>query len=520
MAEQAAKALEAAEELRKKGDLLAARARAAHAVLLDVACMNAGRGGGQVAEKAPAAIGEINADLLKKWTKDHKVFEKRLDLVLRDVSLLEACKAVTEAVGVKRLPIQPVPGSAEDAAAVSRRAEIRITYLDLRGATVAQALDWLTRPERLTWWLAGGTVQVTSARRGPVASPWVYDVSAIAMPSAKEISEIKDHKKRLERVREDAERFLKAVRDRLGAPDGSVVWYAPTQVLVFGDARRHEKAAGLLADLADPKAAMEGDLADLHTVTSARAEVRTPVLAKLSAAREKGRVLGAIEEYTWRLLADAAAGRADDEALTHLRVAWADEAIADLATNPAAAPVLLRSAWALTVASESVKDEAIAALAHQARTRSQPCRKHVLEVLEKSPQDVPAGLGLLYAALTTRSDVTDVRKDAERLLVESEGGELPSPAAALRLLADALLKPAEETDAEALGTWIRTGPRGVRGPDLVVLTALACRRAGGEAWRTFRAEARPLLGDQPLPGGVAVLVGRLARPDGRLTAAR
>jgi len=520
VAEQAAKALEAAEELRKKGDLLAARARAAHAVLLDVACMNSGRGGGQVSEKALAAIGEIHADLLKKWTEDHKVFEKRLDLVLRDVSLLEACKAVTEAVGAKRLPIQPVPGSAEDAAAVTQRDDVRITYLDLRGATVAQALDWLTRPERLTWWVAGGTVQVTSARRGPVASPWVYDVSAIAMPSAKEISEIKDHKKRLERVREDAERFLKAVRNHLGAPDGSVVWYAPTQVLIFGDAKRHEKAAGLLADLADPKAAMEGDLADLHKTTSARAEVRKDTLAKLSAAREKGRVLGAINNYTWRLLADAAAGRADDEALTHLRVAWADEAIKDLATNPAAAPILLRSAWALTVASDRLKNKDLTTLAHQARTRSAPCRDQVLEVLAKSPQDAQAGIGLLYAALTTRNDVRDLAKDAERLLIETEGGELPSPAAALRLLAAALLKPAEDADAKALGEWIRTGPRGVRGPDLVVLTALACRRAGGEAWRTFRAEARPLLGDQPLPGGVAVLVGRLARPDVRLTSAR
>ena len=520
VAEQAAKALEAAEELREKGDLLAARARAAHACLLDMACMNSGRGGGQVAEKALTAIEEINEKLLEAWTKDHKVFEKRLDLVLRDVSLLEACKAVTEAVGAKVLPIQPVPGSAEDAAAVTRRDEVRVTYLDLRGATVAQALDWLTQPERLTWWLAGGTVQVVSARRGPVAAPWVYDVSAIAMPSAKEISEIKDHKKRLEHIGEDADRFLKAVREHLAAPDHAVVWYAPTQVLIFGDAKRHEQAAKLFADLADPKAALEGDLADLHKITSTRAEVRKDTLDKLQSAREKGRVLSPLAEYSWRLLADAAAGRLDDEALTHLRVAWRDEAIDDLATNPATAPVLLRSAWALTIASHGVKDEALAALAHTARTRSEPARKLVLETLEKAPQNVQAGLGLLYAALTTRSDVIDVRKDAMRVLVETDGGELPSPAAAIRILAGTLLKPAEEIDAKALGKLIRTGPQGVRGPDLVVLTALACRRGGGEAWRTFRAEARPLLGDQPLPGSVAVLVGRLAEPGPAIALAR
>ena len=546
VSEQAAKTLQAADELHKKGDLLAARARAMHAFLLDVACMNAGRGGGQVAEKAIAAIGEINAALLKNWTKDLKgtrerpdgdeangsvrqvrqiattgpsALEKRLDLVLRDVSLLEACKAVTEAVGVKVLPIQLVPGSAEDAADVTRRDEVRVTYLDLRGATVAQALDWLTQPERLTWWLAGGTVQVVSARRSHVPSPWVYDVSDIALPSAKEIGEIKDHKKRIEAVQKDAETFLKAVREHLEAPDHAVVWYTPAQVLVFGNAKRHERAAKLLADLADPKASLEADLADLHKTTSARAEARKDVLAKLQEAREKGRLLASLAEYSWRLLAEAAAGNLDDEALTHLTVAWRQEAIKDLAKNEAAAPVLLRSAWALTRASDHVKGDALAKLAHEARTRSEPARRRVMETLEKSPQHVQAGVGLLYAALTTRNDVMDVRKEAGRLLLQGDAAKLPSPVAALRTLAAALLKPAEATDAKALGKLTLTGSRGVRGSDMVVLTALACRRAGGEAWRTFRAEARPILGDQPLPGSVVVLVGRLTRPDLRLASA-
>ena len=518
VAEQAAKDLEAAKELREKGDLLAARARAAHAFLLDISM--AGGGGGNVSQEALAAIGEINEQLLEDWAKDHKVFETRLDLVLRDVSLAEACKAVTEAVGVKVLPVHLVPGSAEDAAAATRRAEARVPYLDLRGATVAQALDWLTQPERLTWWLEGGAVRIASARRSPVAAPWVYDVSGIAMPSAKEISEIKDHEKRLELIHEDAQAFLKAVREHLGAPDHAVIWYAPTQVLVFGDAKRHAKAANLFADLADPKVAFDGHLPDLHKTTSARAEVRTPVLEKLRAAREKGRVLAAIRAYTWRLLADAAAGRVDDQALTHLRVAWQDPGVDDLATHEAAALPLLRSAWALTEAGDLTKDDAVRKLAHTARTRSAPARTQVIERLEKTPHDLQAAEGLLYAALTTRNDVLDVRDDALRLLAARDDQKLPSPMAAVRLLAEALLKPADAADAKALGEALLAGPRCLRGPDLVVFAALACRRAGGEAWRTFRAEARPLLGDQPLPGGVAVFVGRLDRPDVRVTSAR
>ncbi|MEA3366794.1 MAG: hypothetical protein U9R68_01625, partial [Planctomycetota bacterium] len=350
--------------------------------------------------------------------------------------------------------------------------------------------------------------------------PWVYDVSDIALPSAKDIGEIKDQKKRIEAVQKDAETFLKAVRNHLKAPDYAAVWYTPAQVLVFGDAKRHERAAKLFDDLADPKAALEGNLADLHKTTAARAEARKDVLAKLQEAREKGRLLASLAEYSWRLLAEAAAGNLDDEALTHLTVAWRQDEIKDLAKNEAAAPVLLRSAWALTGASDNLKGNALVAkLAHRARVQSEPARRRVMETLEKSPQHVQAGVGLLYAALTTRNDVMDIHNEASRLLVQGDAAKLPPPVAALRTLAAALLKPADEADAKALGKLTLTGASGVRGPDMVVLTALACRRAGGEAWRTFRAEARPILGGQPLPGSVVVLVGRLTRPDLRLASA-
>jgi hypothetical protein len=43
----------------------------------------------------------------------------------------------------------------------------------------------------------------------------------------------------------------------------------------------------------------------------------------------------------------------------------------------------------------------------------------------------------------------------------------------------------------------------------VALLALACRRAGGDQWEQFRAASRDLLGSQPLPGELVVLVNRL-----------
>jgi len=48
------------------------------------------------------------------------------------------------------------------------------------------------------------------------------------------------------------------------------------------------------------------------------------------------------------------------------------------------------------------------------------------------------------------------------------------------------------------------------GEDAVVLVAMACRKAGGEAWRTFRAESQQTLGRQPLSGTVVVLISRLS----------
>jgi hypothetical protein len=53
----------------------------------------------------------------------------------------------------------------------------------------------------------------------------------------------------------------------------------------------------------------------------------------------------------------------------------------------------------------------------------------------------------------------------------------------------------------------------------VTLAALACKQAGGELWEKFRGESRDMLGGQPLPGEVVVLVNRLALPGVSLTTA-
>ena len=82
---------------------------------------------------------------------------------------------------------------------------------------------------------------------------------------------------------------------------------------------------------------------------------------------------------------------------------------------------------------------------------------------------------------------------------------------ALYVVHDALLAPDGKADANSLVELLRTQPDQLRGDDMVVLTALACRRAGGDAWRAFRENSRDLLGKQPLSGGVVTLVNNLSK---------
>jgi hypothetical protein len=71
-----------------------------------------------------------------------------------------------------------------------------------------------------------------------------------------------------------------------------------------------------------------------------------------------------------------------------------------------------------------------------------------------------------------------------------------------------LLNEAGTIDVGQLARLATTGDGA--GEDVTVLLALACRRAGGDAWTAFRAQLGELLGQQPLPGSVVVLVNRLS----------
>jgi hypothetical protein len=143
-----------------------------------------------------AAIGTPGAAERKSWVKATPDLDKRLDWVLRDRSLAEALDAVAKSAGLT----VNAPGCLDDAQAVAGHDAARATWLDLRRAKTAEALDWLLIPARLQWSMADGAVAVTSARRGSTPAAWVYDASVLAVPSPKQPGEINDGQEQVKAV--------------------------------------------------------------------------------------------------------------------------------------------------------------------------------------------------------------------------------------------------------------------------------------------------------------------------------
>ena len=252
---------------------------------------------------------------------------------------------------------------------------------------------------------------------------------------------------------------------------------------------------------------MGDDLAALHKLSVARAAAVEKGRDARLAARARAEAMLALDAFAWQLLAEAAAGRLDLEALTRLQVAWKSPALEQgVKAHPM---VALRAAWAIGEAAKALpKERELSALADSAGARTAEAATAALGAFEKSPSNpMQAYLAVIYAALGRRSDAEFLNK--ARKLVTGAAFK-PMHLLALRDAATALLAPSGQVDGTALVGRVRDHRQHIGGDDAVILTALACRRAGGEAWRTFRAEAHDLVGRQPLRGSVVVLINRLA----------
>ncbi|MFQ5533104.1 MAG: VWA domain-containing protein, partial [Candidatus Methylomirabilales bacterium] len=142
--EEAKKALAEAQQLHKKGELEAALLRFQHAFVLETAFLSVHpwSDDGTAATTADA-LRTLKEDIAKRRVQETPWLAQRLELVIRDQSLEETLRTVGKVAG---FTVEILPGSLADAAEMAGVSELRVTYLDLRRATVTQALDWLLTP--------------------------------------------------------------------------------------------------------------------------------------------------------------------------------------------------------------------------------------------------------------------------------------------------------------------------------------------------------------------------------------
>ncbi|MDX1947192.1 MAG: VIT domain-containing protein [Pirellulaceae bacterium] len=468
------------------------------ACLFDTAAAQLGHSEGQVADAAIERLRELHAEHVLAWAKSLPALSKRLDLVLRDQSLEQALAQVAKAVGVD---VRLLPGSGEDVAALVGGDAPRVTYLDLRNATVSQALDWILQPARLTWWVDGQKIVAASERRRSDDSTWVYDVSAIALPLAEDLRKLKDGEKATAQARQAAEEFLSAVRDALRIDPNDLAWFGPGQLLVIGDGSLHAKVAALFATLEKGEQVPPGIPAGLVTTTKSRFAARTADWAKHLEAERKWSVAAAHEQFSWQLAAAAVNGRVDLEALTELQIAWnAPQTAALLETAPV---LLVRSLWSVCEAARSLpENKELAALAALARQQSGPFIGTALAAAAKEPTDMASLMTVLYAIAANPGDPA-FGKVRDLVAVRKDDNEAT---AIWRTIGRVLLGSPSSADREAL---VAVLDKGFDGEDTIALAALACRQGGPELWGEFRAHARQLLDGQPLPGELVVLVNSL-----------
>ena len=499
-AKKAKALLEAAEKFLKDGQFEAARGAFQLAYLFDEARL----GGGEVASLALAKLEEIENKLGEARLAAEPKLKTRINLVLREKELGEALVEVAKAGALK---LQIAPGALTDVGRLVGSRATRITYLDLRRYTVAQALDALAGPPHLDWSVARGRISVTVARRGSVEAPWTYDVGALAIPEPKELGD--DYQKAMKAAGAAAEEFLAAARKAVGArEDQDCFWFAPGQLVVFGDADVHAKAAKFITGL-------ENGEGPLGRKASERAAARKDLLARAERSADDQETYGVLYGASWRLLAAAAGGESDLESLTWLESAWKSGFAKQLAgtSRPVTA---LRSAWAVTESALAVPaDKELGALAKTALGAVENSADSALAALEKDREDGGAYLATLYAALALRnghelrlvkeSRLTDFTAKAVPLLTaRNEKGGLES----VRVLARVLF----EKDPPEAKTLAKLFGQGVYGDDLTALSALAARKAGGETWLAFRAEAKEKLRTSGASGPVVLLANRLNKP--------
>src|SRR5690606_13821667 len=220
-------------------------------------------------------------------------------------------------------------------------------------------------------------------------------------------------------------------------------------------------------------------------------------------AAELSAVAARLNEYTWPLLAAAANGQVDLEALAELQIAWRSPRLPEL-FHDAGHLLAVRSAWAIHQSARRLPDAAeLQELADLARRQvnTAPASQDYLITLyrlmmqDASHQPSREVIQRLHPPHAVKPEFT-----AQDMLVEI--GRAVDP--------DQKGTPFASVDAQRIADLITQHGSLIQGEDMIVLTALAARQAGRETWDAFRAQQQQILARQPLHGSVIVLINRLA----------
>jgi Ca-activated chloride channel family protein len=497
-------ALTEAAELQKKGDLPAALLRYQQALVLASATQN-----NYTINTATTGIQDVSDAISKKQLKDYPILAKKLNLELRDISLHDAIQKVGKATGIN---IDFIDGSLVDAAEMSGVKQLRLTYLDLRRATVAQAMDWILTPAHLTRTMnKDNAITIGTTRRMPGQSAWVYRIGDIAMPIDKD----KDAKP-------IADPIGHAVRLALDQKD-NVILINPTQLLVWGDEKLHANVLALLQALKDPKADISkvvdnktptielAELQKLQKLTAARWIARADQREKRFNAQQRNQTMNAINTFTLPLLASASRGSIDIEALTELQIAWASPEISKRLENDDARFIMLRSAWAINQAELQLPtNKELYELATTVYKVSEKQFINCLHSLNEQPNNNSRYLAALYNAVLLENDsynnsdrtVIPNFPEINKLLLKQREGYLT----VFPVIAAALLTPSKTND-EALAKAITENK--IIGNDAILLTAFAAKERGGILAKTMRENLPELTGKQAIDGNITIYANRM-----------
>ncbi|HEY3417388.1 MAG TPA: VIT domain-containing protein, partial [Armatimonadota bacterium] len=419
--EEAKTALAESQQMQKKDELLGALLRARHAYLLETAYLatNSWNNDGTLAAAA-AQIRTVSDALAAKREHGFPALAKRLDLTIRDLSIAEALQRIGKAAGID---VEVLPGSLQDAAELSGTSELRVTYLNLRQATVTQALDWLLTPVYLDWRMEkDGVITVGTSRRLMGTAAWVYRVGDLAVPTKAELGNETDQSQRMAQA---LDAFLAGIRlvigqqDDAGLKSGSAVFISSGKLLVYGGPEVQATVSALLAALKDPAAKLDdiaarlsiedlGTLRSLQKATATRWATRADARRKYEAAVTRGTIVKSLDAFSWPLLSGTLLGQTDLEALTELQIAWKDDALLKAVLDSPSGWVAWRAAWVLgEAARRRPADTELAALARKAFGMIDGRYATAVGLLAKKPDDAALFITVLYGTLAMRDTETN-----------------------------------------------------------------------------------------------------------------